>query len=264
MSDAPLHYELSAANGPVVVLLHGLFGDLDNLKNLGRSLETEYQVLYVDLPNHGDSPHQAEMSLASMATALAQLCQQLSLPQIFVVGHSLGGKVAMELALSQPQLVRAVVAADIAPVAYEARHNNILAALNSVDLASIQQRQDADRALARSIDSLGVRQFLLKNLRRDGQQWHWRLNLTALIDNYPALTGAVREGHYDGPILFIKGGASDYLLAAHESAIRARFSQPEMKIIEGAGHWLHAEKPAVFNRLVQAFLAQHRSTTLSA
>lgn len=121
-------------------------------------------------------------------------------------------------------------------------------------------RQDADRQLAKSIDSRGVRQFLLKNLRHTDAGYQWRLPLARLDTCYDAISGAVRDGHYEGPILFIKGGDSDYLLAQHEDEIRSRFSNIEMKIIEGTGHWLHAEKPRIFNRLALAFIQQHSRT----
>ncbi|WP_348534537.1 alpha/beta fold hydrolase [Pseudidiomarina mangrovi] len=258
-SSLDLNYEIQG-NGPAVVLLHGLFGDLDNLKGLGRELQQDYQVIYVDLRNHGDSAHAEHMDFALMAADLRQLLTKLELPAVHLVGHSLGGKVAMEFALRYPQQSLSVVAADIAPVAYEAKHHHILDALSSLDLSTISSRKEADQALAKTIDSIGVRQFLLKNLRLDEGQFSWRLNLAALQHNYPTLAGAVTDGHYSGPILFIKGGASDYLLAQHEAAIRQRFSRVELKVIEGTGHWLHAEKPQIFNRLVMAFLAQHSRT----
>lgn len=258
MSDSnniQLNYEIQG-NGQSVVLLHGLFGDLDNLKGLGRELQQNYQVIYVDLRNHGDSPHTEAMNFALMAADIHRLLQQLQTGPVHIVGHSLGGKVAMEFALRYPEQALSVVAADIAPVAYDPKHHHILDALSALDLATITTRKQADQALAEAIDTLGVRQFLLKNLRLDHGSASWRLNLSALQHNYPSLSGAVSEGSYAGPILFIKGGDSDYLLNQHEAAIRQRFSNVELKIIEGTGHWLHAEKPQIFNRLVAAFLAQ--------
>ncbi|WP_369742394.1 alpha/beta fold hydrolase [Pseudidiomarina sp. PP-1MA] len=243
-----------------VVLLHGLFGDLDNLKSLARELAEHYPVLLVDAPNHGDSPEFAKMDYASMAAALAATLDHLQLHQIHVVGHSMGGKIAMEFALTYPDRTLSVIAADISPVAYDPRHRHILEALTSVDLDAVTNRQDADRQLAKSIDSRGVRQFLLKNLRHTDTGYQWRLPLERLDTCYDAISGAVRDGHYEGPILFIKGGDSDYLLAQHEDEIRSRFSNIEMKIIEGTGHWLHAEKPRIFNRLALAFIQQHSRT----
>ena len=254
-NSVQLNHEIQGS-GPTVVLLHGLFGDLDNLKGLGRELQQQYQVVYVDLRNHGDSPHTEAMNFELMAADLMQLVTSLKLDAVHLVGHSLGGKVAMEFALRYPQHTLSVVAADIAPVAYDPKHNHILDALNGLELTAITSRKEADHALAQAIDTLGVRQFLLKNLRLDQGHASWRLNLPALTHNYPELSGAVTAGNYPGPILFIKGGDSDYLLAEHEAAIRQRFSQVELKIIEGTGHWLHAEKPQIFNRLVTAFLPQ--------
>jgi esterase len=251
-----LNYE-TQGSGPSVVLLHGLFGDLDNLKSLGRALQHDYQVIYVDLRNHGNSPHTPSMNFAEMAADLQQLLSSLKLDAVHLIGHSLGGKVAMEFALRYPKQALSVVAADIAPVAYKANHVAILEALSALDLTTLRTRKEADQALAKSIDNVGIRQFLLKNLRHDADTFCWRLNLAALQHNYLTLTGAVTDGCYTGPILFIKGGASDYLIADHEAAIKQRFNTVELKVIEGAGHWLHAEKPQIFNRLVTAFLAQH-------
>lgn len=255
LNTVQLNYEIQGS-GPSVVLLHGLFGDLDNLKSLGRELQHQYQVVYVDLRNHGDSPHTEVMNFELMAADIAHLLASLKLGPVHLVGHSLGGKVAMEFALRYPQQTLSVVAADIAPVGYDPKHHHILDALNALDLGAITTRKDADQVLAQRIDTLGVRQFLLKNLRLEQGRASWRMNLPALTHNYPTLSDAVATGHYPGPILFIKGGNSDYLLAEHEAAIRQRFSQVELKVIEGTGHWLHAEKPQIFNRLVQAFLAQ--------
>ena len=254
-----LNYEVMG-DGEPVVLLHGLFGDLDNLKNLGRDLAEDFQVILVDARNHGDSFHSEHMTYDDMARDLANTLDQLEIESAHLVGHSMGGKIAMEFALSYPQRARSVIAADIAPVAYDARHRHILDALKAIDLTQVKSRADADKQLAEHIETRGVRQFLLKNLRRDGDSYQWRINLTTLDNCYSEITGGIKKAQYEGPILFIKGGDSDYLTNSHADEIKARFSQVEIKIIEGTGHWLHAEKPRVFNRLARAFIENHSRT----
>lgn len=254
-SKTSLNYELSG-NGETVVLIHGLFGDLDNLKGIGRELEQHYQVLYLDMRNHGQSFHSDTMTYAAMAGDVFQLLDQLNIHEAHFLGHSMGGKVVMECALTEPKRVLSVIAADIAPVAYDARHHHILDALNAVDMSQVHSRKDADKQLQAAIPEAGVRQFLLKNLATSDAGFDWRFNLKALTEHYEQINGAVRKGHYDGPILFIKGGNSDYLTTQHESEIRDRFSQIDVKVIADTGHWLHAEKPHIFNRLVTGFLEQ--------
>lgn len=256
-----LNYEVSGeANEQhgTVVLIHGLFGDLDNLKSISRALQDTYQIVNLDLRNHGDSPWCETMSVIEMAADLEALFDKLELDKAHILGHSLGGKVAMEFALEHPDRVHSLIIADIAPVAYEPSHNSILDALEKIDLSTVNNRQDADKALADSISEKGVRQFLLKNLEKDGESWKWRMNLAGLRNCYEDLIGApAQKGTFDAPVLFIRGGDSDYIQAKHKDAILNRFPQAESKTINKTGHWLHAEKPTVFNGLVERFLEEH-------
>lgn len=240
---------------PAVVLIHGLFGDKDNLKSLARDLQDDYYCIMIDARNHGDSPHCADMSYSAMAADVRQTMDTLDIDAFAVVGHSMGGKIAMQLAMDNPNRVTSAVFADIAPADYQGTHDDILDALHAIDLTTIGSRGDADRQLAKTITTQGVRQFLLKNLRKTDQGYEWRLNIDGLIDQYRVIAGNVSDGHYDGPVLFIKGGNSNYLTEAHRDDITARFSNVDVKVIEGTGHWLHAEKPRIFNRLVADFLA---------
>ncbi|HET8816849.1 MAG TPA: alpha/beta fold hydrolase [Pseudidiomarina sp.] len=254
-----LNYERFGSGVPVV-LIHGLFGDLDNLKRLGRELESDFELIAIDVRNHGESFHSDLMSYETMADDLATLLDEIGVDKTHVVGHSMGGKIAMEFALRYPQRVISVVAADVAPVAYDPKHRHILDALEQLDLTQVKTRKDADKQLQKAIDTHGIRQFLLKSLKHTSSGYEWRLNLPALDAQYPDISGAVCEGQFDGPILFIKGGDSDYIKPEHETEIRDRFSQVDVKIIEGTGHWLHAEKPRIFNRLVREFLEQQSRT----
>ncbi|MDN7135427.1 alpha/beta fold hydrolase [Pseudidiomarina terrestris] len=263
MSDAQqnlVNYEIMGSKGPTVLLIHGLFGDLDNLKRLGRELESDYRVVAMDCRNHGDSFHSETMTYAAMADDVKRLVDELGLQKISLVGHSMGGKLAMEFALTYPDLVQSLIVADVAPVAYDARHRHILDVLEAIELEQVSNRKEADAQLAEHIDDRGVRQFLLKNLQRENEQYQWRLNLPVIDRCYSEISAGVRDGEFAGPVLFIKGGDSNYLTEAHRDAVTARFSDVDIKIIEGTGHWLHAEKPRIFNRLVRAFLEQHSRT----
>ncbi|WP_404399404.1 alpha/beta fold hydrolase [Idiomarina seosinensis] len=248
------HQTLGQSERPAVILIHGLFGDKDNLKSLARDLQEDFYCVMPDARNHGDSPHSEQMNYDLMAKDIIATCDHLGLKEFHLVGHSMGGKIAMQTAMDFSDRVLSAVFADIAPVAYDKSHDSILSALCNIDLSRINSRKEADEALQATIETAGIRQFLLKNLRKEDDGYEWRLNLKGLQDNYSALASAVSEGHYSGPVLFIKGGDSDYLQECHREAIKQRFNDVDVKIIENTGHWLHAEKPRVFNRLVSQFL----------
>ncbi|MGX5913857.1 alpha/beta fold hydrolase [Aliidiomarina sp. Khilg15.8] len=251
-----LNYE-STGSGDPIILIHGLFGDLDNLKSISRELADNYKVVNVDVRNHGQSPHSDDMDYASMADDVLAVADAEGFKRFHLLGHSMGGKIAMEIALRHPDRVDSLIVADIAPVAYDPHHHETLDALCAIDLDNLESRQQADAELAKSIETKGVRQFLLKNLRKEGEHWIWRCNLAALQANYEALTGApTSDGQYQGAVLFIRGELSDYVQRSHTDEIATRFPLARAETIEGTGHWLHAEKPQEFNQLVQDFLAQ--------
>lgn len=252
----PLHHTVLGGQGDWVLLLHGLFGAGDNLGGLGRELAEYDRVVLVDLRNHGRSPHSDEMSLPLLAADIAALLDHLGIDRAALVGHSLGGKVAMELALNLPGRVGRLVVADIAPVRYPPHHQTILGALGGLELENLRSRGEADNQLALAIDEPAVRQFLLKSLYRDNTGFHWRFNLEALRDCYPQLSAAPQGLPFAGPTLFIKGELSDYIKPEFEAAMRAAFPHFQFRMIAGAGHWLHAERPVAFNRLVRHFLAE--------
>ncbi len=251
-----LHAVRSGSGQQAVVLLHGLFGSASNLGLLARALEADFTVYRVDLRNHGRSFQLDDMDLPAMADDVARLLSAEGLERAHLVGHSLGGKVAMQLALNRPERVASLVVADIAPIAYPRHHDAILAALQGIDLRALKNREQADQALKPAVDEAGVRQFLLKNLARDNGGWQWRMNLPALAANYDALRAAPSGEPYIGPVLFIKGEESDYITEEARGPIMRLFPGCQVKVIQGAGHWLHADKPAVFNRLVLRFLLE--------
>ena len=246
-------------HGEPIVLLHGLFGSLENLGGIARQLEPHYQVLSIDLPDHGLSPRSEQFSFNGYADAVIATLDSLGLQQVNLLGHSLGGKIAMQMALDYPDRVAKLVVADIAPVSYAPRHQNVFKALHSFAPESINTRQSADSAMAEHLPDKGVRQFLLKSLQKNQEgNFSWRFNLPLLYRDYAQLSqGIVSDRVFSKDTLFIKGGQSDYVTAAHQETILRLFPAAKAKIIANTGHWLHAEKPFVFAGLVSSFLAEN-------
>ena len=229
-----------------------------NLGALARSLQDRYRVHSVDLPNHGRSGWLVPANIPRMAQSLLSWMDGQGLDSAALVGHSLGGKVAMELAQQHASRVKALVVADIAPVDYRAHHRDEFAALTAVDQAQCRSRAEAGEILTQYLENDMVIQFLLMNLARntDGS-YGWRFNLSEILASYKAMRAAIDTGTpYTGPVLFIKGGDSDYIGEKHQSRILALFPGAQLKVMPGCGHWLHAEQPRLFNNLVGRFLDQ--------
>jgi esterase len=249
-----LHTEITG-QGQAIVLIHGLFGSYENLGVIARALADQWQVVNLDMRNHGRSGWHDNMSYALMAEDIKDTLDHLGLDQVVLLGHSMGGKISMEFALRYPTRVSKLILADISPVQNRPRHLEILSALESINLDQIRSRQQADQQLALTITETGVRQFLLKSLYKEGDQFRWRFNIKALIANYQELLKAPEsKGPFTGPTLFIKGADSDYLLHEHQSVILQLFPTSKAKVIMGTGHWLHAEKPVAFSKIVTDFL----------
>ena len=254
-----LHTHSTGAGEPLV-LIHGLFGSYENLAGISRALADQWQIISIDLPNHGQSPHSDQMNYDSMVADLAETLDSLNINQCALLGHSLGGKLAMAFALTYPKRVSQLVVADIAPVRYNPSHQAVFAGLNAVNFTTIKNRADADKQMAEHITEPGVRQFLLKSLHKSEQGFSWRFNLEVLAKCYEQLLNApAATGNFSGPVLFIKGAESDYILPEHRPHITRLFPAAEAKIINGTGHWLHAEKPAAFTKLVRDFLLSQRT-----
>ncbi len=252
----PLFHTRLGDAGSWVIVLHGLFGAGANLGYLAKQLAQAHQVVLVDLRNHGQSPQSAQMSLALLAQDIAALQDHLGIDSAALVGHSLGGKVAMQLALGNAERVQRLAVLDIAPVNYEPHHQAIFAGLQAVDLSRVQNRRDADVQLTAFIPELSVRQFLLKSLVPGEQGYRWLFNLPALLGNYPALCAAPRGNPWPGPALFLKGELSDYIQAKDQAALALSFPHYELLTIEQASHWLHAEQPATVNAAIVKFLRE--------
>jgi len=241
-----LHYR-TVGEGRPLVIVHGLFGSGDNWLTLAGKFPGR-KVYLPDLRNHGSSPWFPQFALADLAADLADLSRHIDLGPCPWIGHSLGGKTVLELALAEPELVTGVAVLDMAPRASEPRYPGFVAALRRLDLSQITGRSDAQARLEASITDKASLQFLLKSLVPDAEHpgsWRWKLNLAALEDQYAEIWKAVRPGRtWDGPALFLYGGASDYVRPGDEDLIRQFCPWAELQAVPGAGHWLHAEKPA--------------------
>ena len=252
--SALLNYKLEG-EGHTIVLIHGLFGNLDNLGLLARDLKHDHQVLSIDLRNHGQSFHSSEHNYALMARDVDQLLTKLSITQATVIGHSMGGKVAMKLADLAPEMVQQLVILDIAPVAYTVhRHQQVLDGLDVVLEQKPSSRSEVMTLLAQHIDQEGVRQFLGKSLVNQDSVMTWRFNVPAIKANYWNILGWEPIATNSTPTLFIKGADSNYLMAEHQSAIQQQFSRAKAHVIANTGHWLHAEKPAEVLRAIRKFI----------
>ena len=248
---------VARGEGTPVALLHGLYGQARNFATVqSRLAATGRRVFALDLRNHGASPQAPGMSYPDMAAdVLETLRAEAALP-CALVGHSMGGKVAMCAALADPAAVARLLVADIAPVAYAhaGAHEGYVAALAALELRPGMTRGQADAALAGAIPDPRIRGFLLLNFV-GGEQPHWRINLPAIAAALPQLVGwPAVTGHYDGPALFVSGGRSDYVLPEHRPAIRALFPRARQATLKDAGHWLHADDPEGFIAVTEAFL----------
>lgn len=250
-----LHFEKSGQGDPLV-MMHGLFGSLENLGAISRLLEPHFTLYRLDLRNHGRSPHADSMSFDDMADDLIRFLQEQNLDRVNVLGHSLGGKVAMTAACRAPERITKLIVADIAPVTYPSHHNAILEGLRQINVDSISSRRQADEQLAAFVDELGVRQFILKSLERDQEgNFRWRLNVPVILKDYDDMRQSVCDNsRFDGPTLFLKGGRSNYITDQHHAEIHAKFPQAQIVTIDEVGHWLHAEKPQAVAEAVIHFI----------
>ncbi len=237
------------AAGPPVVILHGLLGSSGNWRSIARRLAEQYRVFALDLRNHGESPHVESMSYPAMADDVRAFLDSHDIDAATIIGHSMGGKTAMRLALDAPQRVERLVVVDIAPTRSHHDHLPWLRAMASLDLGRVGRRADAETMLEAAIPDTAMRQFLLQNLAATPGGFVWRINLAAIENSLPDLlefpVGADVQP-FPRSALFVRGAQSDYVLPKDETVIRVLFPCAEIVTIEGAGHWVHAEHPARF------------------
>lgn len=252
--EPPLYSRVSGAGEPVI-LLHGLFGMGSNLGGLARAISDSFEVHQLDLPNHGRSPWQPQADLGSMAASVKRYADKEGLGSVSVVGHSLGGKVAMQFALSNPQRVTGLAVADIAPVAYAGSHDTVFEAIRAVDAERPQSRAQASDLMREFVPDHGVVSFLALSLQRDPQgAYVWRFNAQGLQDSYAEFRAPPVGPICRAQALFIYGLDSTYVDERGKAAASQLFPEAQFEGIAGTGHWLHAEKPHEFNTAVYEFL----------
>ena len=241
--------------GEPVIILHGLFGMLDNWQTIAKKLADDYQVILVDLPNHGRSPHTDTFSYPDMAEALAEFIDLEGINAPHLIGHSMGGKVALQFAVDYPDVAKSLIVVDMGMRKYTPHHRVILESLERLDIHTVEKRSDADEALAMRIPEPGVRLFLMKNLTRQKEGGYtWKMNLPLILENYDnILQEVLPEDVIDTPALFIRGAKSKYIRDEDWPAIEQHFRTVGLETID-AGHWVHAERPDELLGYVQNWL----------
>jgi len=244
-------------HGSRVVFCHGLFGQGKNFTAIGKALAESHRVTLVDMPDHGRSPRTDGFDYLKYADHVAELLDPND--PVALVGHSMGGKVAMLVALRRPDLVERLVVVDVAPVPYDhaAEFERYIAAMRAIDLATLGSRNEADAALLDAVPSAMVRGFLLQSLRREGDGWEWLLNLDVLGRDLDLITGwpEVDAAPYDGPVLWVGGADSRYVSTEHVAAMDRLFPRNRRVTVKGAGHWVHSEQPEVFLEVLRRFVS---------
>ncbi|MBI3578291.1 MAG: alpha/beta fold hydrolase [Ignavibacteriales bacterium] len=249
-----LNYQ-SYGHGHPLLILHGLLGSSDNWHTLGKAFSEKFHVFAIDQRNHGRSPHSDSFNYPIMAEDIREFMEQHNLPSAYVIGHSMGGKTAMQFALTYPARVDKLVVVDMGPQEYPREHDTIFGALHSVDLQTVASRQEVDNLLAKKIPSTATRQFLMKNLARDESgAFRWKMNLDAIVKNYPDITtGIETQAIFNKPTLFVKSNRSGYVEENDVPLIKRLFPQAEIIGLD-VGHWVHAEAPQEFLRIAMEFL----------
>jgi len=251
-----LNYK-SFGQGDAIIILHGLFGTLDNWQTIAKQLSKEYYVFLIDQRNHGRSPHVEGFDYQLLADDLYQFMEQNWIHQAHIIGHSMGGKTAMQFALEYEDMVNSLIVVDIAPKTYQGGHELILQALRNFPLSNIGSRKEAEAFLLKEgIVDLGVRQFLLKNLTRSKSgSYQWKMNFTEIDKNYQNILANIKsDGQSDSDSLFIRGSKSNYIQDNDLPQIQKYFPNAQLSSVEDAGHWVHAEKPIELLNLVTNFL----------
>ncbi|MBS4013285.1 MAG: alpha/beta fold hydrolase [Bacteroidetes bacterium] len=250
-----LNYK-SFGNGPPIIIVHGLFGMLDNWITIARKFENDYTVYLVDQRNHGKSGRSDVFNYQAMSDDLLEFMDTNNIQTSHLIGHSMGGKTIMQFAFDYPERVNKLVVADIGPVQYENKHEMIINAMLSIDFSQQKSRQDVEELLSKTIKSKRLLQFLMKNLYwKDKNNLGWKTNMEAVLENMEKIGEAIASDKpYMGPALFVRGGRSDYVTLKEMHQIKMQFPIAEIKTINGATHWLHYDKPDDFFALVSDFL----------
>ncbi len=243
-------------NGKPLLILHGLFGMLDNWQSIAIELSSYYTVYIIDLRNHGRSPHHSEHNYQVMMNDIFEFANQQHLLQFYLLGHSMGGKVAMKFAQNYPEFVEKLVVVDIAPKFYPFKQDAVIQALQAVDFTVIKNRKEVEVILRQYLLEEDTIQFLLKNIYwNTSEKLSWRFNLSVLASNLQDIGVEIADRVFYKPTLFIKGSLSNYILPSDVEDIKIIFPNSKITEVENAGHWVHAEKPKEFIILLTRFFS---------
>lgn len=250
-----LHFR-TLGEGKPLIILHGVFGSSDNWQTLGKYFAQYFKVFMVDLRNHGNSPHSDVFTYEAIDEDLIEFMNDHNIHKPHILGHSLGGKVAMHLTTRNPDLIDKMIVIDIAPKYYPPHHQDVFRAFRAVDLNSIRSRKEASDQMETVELEFGVRQFIMKNLTRNSDGgFYWKVNIDAIERANDKIGGGFgKSGSFVNPTLFIAGGNSEYILAEDHEKINRLFPNSQIETIAGAGHWVHAEKPEELKSMVMEFL----------
>ena len=249
-----LHYK-ELGNGKPLIILHGLFGMLDNWLTPAKTLAENFRVILVDQRNHGHSPHHSAFNYSDMSEDILELIHELDLDEVLVLGHSMGGKTAMKFAQHHPDYVEKLIVVDIGPKFYPIHHEVILKGLNALDFSVVKTRAEAEKILSEFVPNSSERQFLMKNLYWiEKNKLAWRFNLGAITEQINNVGEELFERRFEKPVLFIKGQLSNYIKPEDGEGTRLVFPHTEIVEIPNAGHWVHAEQPQLFLKTVEEFL----------
>lgn len=252
-----LFYKIEGNEGTWLTIIHGLFGSLDNWQTLARQWSHSYKVLSIDVRNHGRSPHYNTMSYDEMIEDILEIFKFLNIDQSVILGHSMGGKIAMHLAAKHPEKIEKLIIADVAPFAYEPKHNEIFEILSSIQFEKYENRKDIEQyILSKMPNDFATAQFILKNIKRneDNMKFEFKFNLNVLKLNYQNIISYVPSIGFKEKVLFLAGEKSDYITSSTTIHLFDLYPNAEIEIIKNAGHWVHAENPSEVYEKVNAFI----------
>ena len=254
-----LHYE-EYGNGIPLIILHGLLGSSGNWRVIAKNLSGQFRVITMDLPNHGKSPHTADADLGATCDSVVETMRSAGIEKAYILGHSMGGKIAMQLSSDYPEILDGLIVADMLPKAIPPAHLFILRACEQLDLSEATRRSELDEALSRFIPQFETRAFILKNIQRnEDNHFYWQVNLKNIIDNYKIVSDAPNlKMPYEGRTLFLGGENSPYRIASQKTLIHSWFPNAQIEVIENAGHLLHSEQPEAFSAAIRDFVIEPR------
>ena len=249
-----LNFKKYGESGKVICIIHGIFGSLDNWHTVAKELSKEYIVYTLDMRNHGYSPHSDEMSVELMAKDIQLFFEEQGLSKVHLLGHSMGGKVAMYFADKFHQYLASLIVVDIAPKDYKAGHHPYFRAYEEIDLSSVKNRKELDQAFSEYESNLGVRQFLMKNIVNKEGGYHLKINVSGIKKGYDEIIAGLDLGKIEVPTLFVAGANSNYITEEDRPTIESHFQNVDFVSIPNTGHWVHAENRSAFVQRVMEFL----------